>query len=81
MKDFGQNLSREEKIRVIEGARRYQLWSDKMLTYMVEKGRVSSAAYNEIKANNVEYVAFLPVQESSPGSELAFDNPSMQGVS
>lgn len=75
-KEFGQNMPREQKIRVMEGARRYQLWSDKMMRYMVDKGRMSETTYREIKAKNLDYVAFLPVQENMPGIENSFDNVS-----
>jgi hypothetical protein len=75
MQDFGL-LTKEEKVRVLEGARRYRLFSDNMLKYMVDKGRMSKENYNDIKEKNLEYVAFLPVQESQPGVENIFDNIS-----
>lgn len=76
-KEFGQKLPREQKIRIMEGARRYQLWADKMMRYMVDKGRMSETTYRDIKEKNVAYVAFLPVQENQPGIENSFDNVSM----
>lgn len=76
IKEFGQDMPREQKIRILEGHRRYHLWADKMMRYMVEKGRMSESTYQDIKEKNVEYVAFLPVQENFPGIESYFDNVS-----
>lgn len=75
-KEFGTAIPREQRGRILEGARRYQLWSDKMLKYMVDKGRLSQANYRDIKSKNLEYVAFLPVQENEPGVETYFDSVS-----
>ena len=43
--------------RAEEGARRYRLWSDAVLRYMLDKGRISQAQFDAIQENNNRYFA------------------------
>ncbi len=52
-------VARKEMIE--EGARRYRVFADGLLKYMVGKGRMSQDQYNLIKANNEYYVALSRV--------------------
>lgn len=57
--------------RLQEGARRYRAYADQMLRYQVEKGRMSLADYNEIRANNAYYVGLGRIMEAGPNEEIA----------
>ncbi len=63
--------------RIEDAATRYRAWADANLRYLVDRGRYSQEAYNEIKANNDYYVAMNRIMEVSPGEELAV--PNMRG--
>lgn len=56
--------------RIKEAADRYRELSDDILKYMVDKGRMSKEDYNEIKKNNLQYVAMMRVMESEPNREI-----------
>jgi hypothetical protein len=56
--------------RLVEGARRYRQFADGVLQYMVEKGRLSKGAYQEIKKNNIQYVALKRINEASPDEPI-----------
>lgn len=56
--------------RIQEAADRYREFSDDILKYMVEKGRMSQENYDEIKKNNLQYVAMLRVMETEPNREV-----------
>lgn len=70
----------EKKERIIEAARRYREYSDKILQYMVDKGRLAKEVYNKkgdlvggykfIKENNTHYVALNRILEAAPGEEI-----------
>jgi hypothetical protein len=57
-----------EQIEVIkEGARRYQVFADQMLLYLMDHGRISPEQVNRIKKLNVQYVALQRLMDSEPG--------------
>lgn len=56
--------------RIKEGANRYREFSDDILKYMVDKGRLSKEQYNNIKKDNLQYVALQRVIESEAGREI-----------
>lgn len=56
--------------RIQEGAKRYREFSDDILRYAVEKGRLSVEQYKLIKQNNEHYVAMQRILESEPDQEL-----------
>jgi hypothetical protein len=61
----GYEDARKQAIK--EAARRYRVFADAMLKYMVGKGRMSQDQYNNIKKNNEFYVALRRVYELSVG--------------
>jgi hypothetical protein len=52
-----------------EAARRYRVFADGALRYMVGKGRLSQAQYDIIKAQNEQYVAMKRVYELYAGEQ------------
>jgi len=56
--------------RIREAAKRYREFSNDILMYMVDKSRLSKEAFNQIKQNNVQYVALHRVMEAEPGTEV-----------
>jgi hypothetical protein len=64
------NLPAEKKARIEEAVRRYREYSDRVLQYLVGKGRLSQEQYNQIKADNVQYVALNRILEAAPGEEI-----------
>jgi hypothetical protein len=56
--------------RVKEAAQRYREFSDGILRYMVESGRMSAFDYQKISANNLQYVAMQRVMEAEPNMEI-----------
>jgi hypothetical protein len=50
--------------RVQEGAARYRQWADSLLDYQVQKGRMSQASVDAIRANNEHYVALQREMET-----------------
>lgn len=60
----------EKKDRIREAARRYREYADRTLKYMVEKGRISVEQYNQIKADNTQYIALNRILEAAPGEEI-----------
>ena len=57
-----------EQIEVIkEGARRYQVFADQMLLYLMDHGRISPEQVNRIKKLNAQYVALQRLMDSEPG--------------
>jgi hypothetical protein len=70
-------LDTDRKRRIKEGARRYRVYADQMLQYMVDKGRMSKEVYQIIKENNIQYIALNRLNEVSPGEEIvAFSGKS-----
>lgn len=60
----------DKHARILEASRRYREYSDKVLRYMTDKGRMSEKAYNEIKRNNIQYVALNRILEAAPDEEI-----------
>ena len=60
----------EKLERIQEAANRYREFADDNLKYMVEKGRLSKESYDEIKKNNLQYVALHRIMEAEPESEI-----------
>jgi len=60
--------------RIKEAAQRHRAWSDAVLQYMVDGGRVSAAAAKEIRDGNQFYVAMKRLHETV-GSELRGGGP------
>src|SRR6185312_13632456 len=60
----------EKLERIQEAAKRYREFADDNLKYMVEKGRLSKESYDEIKKNNLQYVALHRIMEAEPESEI-----------
>jgi hypothetical protein len=56
--------------RIKEAASRYREFADSNLKYMVDKGRLSKEAYDEIKKNNLQYVALHRIMEAEPETEI-----------
>lgn len=56
--------------RLTEGLKRYRDWSDSLLKYLVDNGRLSQQAYDAIKANNEQYIAMNRIMEISPDEEI-----------
>ena len=64
------NYPAEKQARLKEAVRRYQKYADRVLRYLVDKGRLSDAQYAQIKANNTQYVALQRVLEAAPEEEI-----------
>ncbi|MFD2922046.1 LPD38 domain-containing protein [Terrimonas rubra] len=60
----------DKQERLKKTADRYRDLANDSLRYMVEKGRISEDQYNEIKKNNVQYVALQRILETEPGAEV-----------
>lgn len=56
--------------RIQEAAKRYRQFADAMLSYAVDKGRLSQEAYEYITENNEYYVALQRINETAPGEEV-----------
>lgn len=56
--------------RIKEAAKRYREFSNDVMSYMVEKGRLSQEAFDQIKQNNLQYVALHRIMEAEPGTEV-----------
>lgn len=56
--------------RIQEAARRYRKFADAILSYAVDKGRLSQESYEYITENNEQYVALQRIMETAPGEEL-----------
>jgi hypothetical protein len=56
--------------RIKEAIRRYREYSDRVLQYLVDKGRLAQEQYDQIKADNVQYVALNRMLEAAPGEEI-----------
>lgn len=56
--------------RIEEAANRYKELANDMLKYTVQKGRMSQEQYDEIKANNDEYVALHRYLQTEPDEEV-----------
>jgi hypothetical protein len=55
------------KARYDEAAELYRAWSDAVLRYMVDKGRLTEEKYNAIAAANQQYVALNRILETVDG--------------
>lgn len=64
------NGDSEKFTRIQEAAKRYREFSDDILKYMVDKGRMSEKQYKQIKDDNLQYVALNRVMETEPGREI-----------
>lgn len=60
----------EKYNRITESARRYRVFADETLKYMVDKGRLAADQYAKIKETNTQYVALLRVMETAPNEEI-----------
>jgi len=66
--------------RAKEAARRYREWTDSLLRFWVEKGRLSEEKYQQIRNRNQSYVPLNRVMEDADAREtdsvmrLAYDN-------
>lgn len=60
----------ERFARIEKAAKKYRDWSDAVLRYLVDKGRISKKAYDAIKANNEHYVAMKRILEVGPEEEI-----------
>ena len=56
--------------RIQEGARRYREMATHTLEYLRDKGRMSAEQFNEIKKNNLQYVALQRVMEAGPNEPV-----------
>ena len=65
--------------QVQEAARRYRIFADSMLRYMLDSGRISQEQIDLIKANNLQYVAMQRVQDMNPGEDFDFIESSGGG--
>lgn len=64
------NGDRNKLERIQLAASRYREFGDDIMKYMVDKGRLSSKVYEEIKKNNLQYVALHRILEAEPGTEI-----------
>lgn len=60
----------ERHQRVTETAKRYRQWSNTVLEYLKDKGRISNKQYQQIKADNLQYVALQRVMSTSAEDEI-----------
>lgn len=67
--------------RIRERVRRYRVFADAILQYMVAKGRISKESYKAIKDSNEFYVAMQRVIELAPGEELVTFSRGLTGKS
>lgn len=56
--------------RIQEAASRYRQWSNSLLDYMQESGRLSAETVDTIKKNNEQYVAMKRLMEMGPDEDL-----------
>jgi hypothetical protein len=70
------NLPKEKQERIEEAVRRYREYADRVLRYMVDKGRMSEEQYSQIKTDNIQYVALSRILESAPGEEIVVYRPT-----
>lgn len=62
--------------RIEKAAVRYREFADGTLQYMVDKGRLSSEQYQQIKDDNLYYVGLQRVLETAPNQEIiVFSGP------
>lgn len=61
---------KEKQDRIFEAARRYRVYADNVLRYMVDKGRMSEEQYDLITKDNTQYVALQRILEAAPGEEI-----------
>lgn len=71
-------LPKEKQDRIKEAARRYRVFADAGLQYMVEKGRLSEEQYEKIKADNTQYVAMQRILDAGDGEEITIYQRSGQ---
>ncbi len=71
----------EKVARIKEALRRYRVFADNVLQYMVASGRMSQVSYDAIKANNEEYFMLQRVIEARPGEAIeSFTPVSAKGM-
>jgi hypothetical protein len=74
--DEFESLTQDKKDRINEALRRYRKFSDTILRYMVDSGRMSEDAYKAIRDNNEEYIRLERFIQADPGKEMeAFTGP------
>lgn len=64
------SYDQQKQDRITEAIRRYRAYSDKVLQYLVDKGRLSQEQYDQIKIDNTQYVALNRVLEAAPEEEI-----------
>ena len=64
------NTDKDKHTRIKESARRYRVYSDTVLQYMADKGRISKDQLRQIRNTNTQYVALQRVIEIEPGKEV-----------
>lgn len=64
-------LAPELRARLDEGLRRYRVWGNFLIDYMVESGRLSSESAARTKEDNQQYLALQAVMEEG----ASFDGP------
>ena len=67
------------KQQVQEASRRYRVFADSLLRYMLDHGRISQEQVDLIKSTNLQYVAMQRVQDMQPGEEFDFISKSGGG--
>lgn len=65
-----EQLPIEKQDRITEAIRRYREYADRNLRYLVDSGRMSQEQYDQIKADNTEYVALARVLDAGPEDEI-----------
>lgn len=73
--DFGDGV--KEQVR--EAARRYRLYGNTVMQYMVDAGRMSQEQLDMIKATNLQYVALKRIREIRPGESIDIIEQSADG--
>lgn len=58
---------------VNEALRRYEVYADNLLQYLVKTDRLSTDGYQRIKENNLFYYALSRIKETSPGEMINVD--------
>jgi spore coat protein CotF len=73
-------LTPEKQEMLKEAARRYRVFADQILFYMMDHGRLSPEFVKEIKDNNLQYVAMNRVMSSTPGFDTNFDDSTQASL-
>lgn len=73
-------LTPEKQEMLKESARRYRVYADQILYYMMDHGRLSPDFVKEIMDNNLQYVAMNRVMSSTPGFDTNFDDSTQASL-